>query len=139
MSDSSPYSSLQLTVLCDSLLPLPGCLSRVHRHAELFFGLGVARPSPPQQPALLRRRNPIFRRQYGCYKGGLHINTVAAGGYRPEVVSDHCRPAQMGLIRQSSPVDSRRTLYPFLPQRSAASEATLQFYSFCQDVVVRDG
>ena len=44
--------------------------------------------------------------------------------------------AQMGVSRQSSPVDRRRSLC--LPHRSVPSEATKQFHMCCDDAVIRD-
>ena len=61
----SPDSPHQLTVLGVSPLPLPGCLSRGRRHADLCFCLGVSSPSPPRQPGRSRRRNPFCCLQYG--------------------------------------------------------------------------
>ena len=134
----SPDSPYQLPVLGVSPLPLPGCSSRGRRHADLCFCLGVSPPSPPWQPGRSRRRNPFCYLQYGCRKGSLHIiNTAAAWGKHPEVVSDRCRHllAQMGISRQSLPVDGRRSLC--LPHRSVASEATKQFLMCCDDIVIR--
>ena len=135
----SPDSPHQLPVLGVSPLPLPGCSSRGCRHADFCLCLGVSPPSLPRQPGRSRRRNPFCCLQYGCRKGSLHIiNTAAAWRKRPEVVSDRCRYllAQMGVSRQSSPVDRRRSLC--LPHRSVASEATKQFHMCCDDVVIRD-
>ena len=55
----SPDSSLQLTVLGVSPLPLPGCSSRGRRHADLCFCLGVSPPFLPWPPGRSRRRNPV--------------------------------------------------------------------------------
>ena len=135
----SPDSPHQLTVLGVSPMPLPGCSFRGRCHAHLFFCLGVSPPSLPRQPGRSRRRNPFCCLQYGCRKGSLHIiNTAAAWRKRSEVVSDHCHYflAQMGVSRQSSPVDRRRSLC--LPHRPVASEATKQFHMCCDDVVIRD-
>ena len=96
-SADSPH---QLLVLGISPLPLPGCSSRGHRHADLCFCLGVSPPTPPRQPGRSRRRNPFCCLQYGCRKGSLPIiNTAAAWRKRPEVVSDRCRYllAQLGV------------------------------------------
>ena len=135
----SPDSPHQLPVLGVSPLPLPGCSSRGRRHADLCFCLGVSPLSPRRQPGRSRRRNPFCCLQYGCRKASLHIiNTASARRKRPEVVFNHCRYflAQMGVRRQSSPVDRRRSLC--FPHRPVASEATKQFYMCCDDVVVRD-
>ena len=135
----SPDSPHQLTVLGVSPLPLSGCSSRSCRHGDLCFCLGVSLPSPPRQPGRSRRRNPFCCLQHGCRKGSLHIiNTGAAWGKRPEVVSDHCLsllPGVNGVIRQASPVDRPRFLC--LPHRSVASEATRQFHMCCGGVVIR--
>ena len=96
----SPDSPHQLLVLGISPLPLPGCSSRGHRHADLCFCLGVSPPTPPRQPGRSRRRDPFCCLQYGCRKGSLQIiNTAAAWRKRPEVVSDCCRYllAQLGV------------------------------------------
>ena len=125
----SPDSPHKMSVLGVSPLPLPGCSSRGRRHADLCFYPGVSPPSSPRQPGRSRRRNPFCYLQYGCRKDSLHIiNTAAAWRKRAEVVSDHCRYllAQMGVSRQSSPVDRRRSLC--LPHRSVAGEATKQFH-----------
>ena len=57
--------------------------------------LAVAQPTLLSAVRLLQRQ-PLYI-----------INTAIALVYRPEVVSDHCRffLAQMGVIRQPSPVD----------------------------------
>ena len=136
---SSPDSPHQLTVLGVSPLLRPGCSSRGRRHADLCFCLGVSPPSPSRRPGRSRRRNPFCCLQYGCRKGSPHIiNTAAAWRKRPDVVSDHCRYflAQIGVIRQSSPVDRRRSFC--LRDRPVASEATEQFHMCCDDVVIRD-
>ena len=125
----SPDSFLQLTFLGVSPLPLPGCSSRGRRHTGLCFCLGISPPSPPRQPGRSRRRNPLCCLQYGCCKGSFHtINFAAAWGKHPKVVSNHCRYflTQMGVSRQSSPVDRRRSLC--LPHQSVPSEATKQFH-----------
>ena len=124
----SPDSSHQLTVLSVSYLPLPECSSRDHRHTGLSFFLGISPPSPPRQPGRLQWPNSLCCLQYVCRKSLPIINTAAAWGKRPEVDSDHCRYflAQMGAIRQSSPVDRRRSLCP--PHRSVATEATNRFH-----------
>ena len=95
----SPDSSLQLTVLGVSPLSLPGCLSRGRRHADLCFCLGVSPPSQPRPPGRSWRRNPFCSLQCGCRKGSLHIiNTAAAWGKCPEVVSDHCRGGLSSVV-----------------------------------------
>ena len=133
-----PGSPHRLPALGVSPLPLPGFSSRGRRHADFCFCLGVSHPSPPGQPGRSRRGNPFCCLQYGCRNGSLHINTAAAWRKRPEVVSDRCPYllAQMGVSRQSSPIDRRRSLY--LPYRSAASEATKQFHMCCNDAMIRD-
>ena len=135
----SPDSSFQLAALRFSLLPLPGCSFRGHRHVGICFCLGVSRPSPPLQPARSWRHNPLCCLQYGCSKGNLHIiNTAAAWGNHPEVVSNYCRYflAQMRVIRQTAPVKRRRSLCH--PHRSVLSESTKQFHMCYDGVVVRD-
>ena len=123
----SPNSSLQLTVLGVGPLPLPSCSSRIRRHADLCFCLGVSALSPARQPRRTWRRNPSCRLQYGCRKDSIHIiNTAVAWGKCPEVVADHCRYllAQMGVIRLLSSVDRRWSLC--LLHRSVTSKATKQ-------------
>ena len=92
---SSPGSPHQPTVLGVGPLPLPGYSSRGHRHADF-----VSSPSPPRQRGRSRRRNPFCSLQFGCCKGSLHINTVAAWGKRLEVFYEHCHSflAQMGSL-----------------------------------------
>ena len=133
----SPDSPLQLTVLGISPLPLPGRSSR--GCADLCFCLGISPPPPPRQHGRSWRRNLLCCLQYDCRTGSLHIiNTAAAWRKRSEVVYDHCRYflAQMGVSRQSSPVDRRRSVR--LSHRSAASETTKQFHMYCDDVAIRD-
>ena len=100
---------LQLTVLRVSILPLLGCSTLFNRHFDLGVYLGVSYPSPPRQPALLRRCNPVSCLQYCCCKDSFHtINTAAVTwGYDPEVIYGHCRYllAQIGVICWPSPVN----------------------------------
>ena len=120
----SPDSSLQLTVLRISILPLPGCSSPSHYRVSTCFFLGVSPPTPPRQPALSRRRKQPRCLQYLCYKCSLLIlNTASPWVYHPTLVSGYCRYflAQMGVIRQPSPVDKRWSLCP--THQSVASEA----------------
>ena len=102
----SPNSSLRLTVLLVSLLPLPDCSSSGHRHADLCFCLGSSRTSPPLKLSHSRRRNPLCCLQYDCRKGSLHVINTTTVTWRnhSEVVSDHCRffPAQRGVFCRSS-------------------------------------
>ena len=76
----SPDSSLQLTVLGVSHLPLPSCSSRGRRHADLFFCLGVSPPSPPRPPGRSRRRNLFCCLQYGCRKAVSTSSTLLSLG-----------------------------------------------------------
>ena len=93
-------SSLQLTVLCVSFLPLPGCSSCGHRHIKLCYCLDIT-PAMAVS-ALLRRLNQLCCLRYGCCVDNLHINFATALGYRPEVVSHYCcyLLAHTGIIRQ---------------------------------------
>ena len=136
MRVGSPDSSFQLTALRVSLLPLPGCSSRGHRHVELCFGLGVT-PLCPPRACTLAAAQPALLFAVRCCKGSLHIiNTAAARGYRPP---NHCRYllAQMGVVRQPSPVDRRRFFSP--SHWRVASKATKQFYICYGVVAVQNG
>ena len=55
----SPDSSLQLTILHVSLLPLPDCSSRGHHLIDLCICMSVSHPFPPRQPALSQRCNQV--------------------------------------------------------------------------------
>ena len=111
----TPESSLQLTVLPVRLLPFSGVSSRSHHHVEYYVCPGVVPPLPPRQPALLRWRNQLCCLQYDWCKYILHIiNIAAAWGCHPEVVHKHCCYflVLIRVIRQPSPSDRRRSLWP---------------------------